>query len=174
MAFKSIFIISCSPVLIKRVVNCIFTFATMQTFVKVIKFCNGALYHLSFTTIKNCAVLHLFLSSIKLFRTFITMWDIVVLQQELGITNAHFSFITMWDIVVLQPLINGITDYYKILTSPRMKKIWFKFICTFDITIKVRETTLFNTYIFYHFDLAKMLDFCAKWHSIFAKHMDID
>ncbi len=43
---------------------------------------------------------------------------------------------------------NGITDYWRILTSSRMKKVWFQFICTFGITAKVRESTLFNTSIF--------------------------
>ena len=69
---------------------------------------------------------------------------------------------------------NGITDYWRTLTSSRMKKIWFKFICTFGITAKVRESTLLDICIFYHFELAKMLDFCAKWNSILSEHMNID
>lgn len=53
------------------------------------------------------------------------------------------TFTTMKN-VLYYSLKNGITDYYRTLTSSRMKKVWFCFICTFDIAIKVRESTLFE------------------------------
>ena len=115
--------------------------ADVQHFHHIIEIC------FTFTTMWKHADVQLENIVKQLRLAFTTMWKHADVQLFWMSSLCSSSFTTMWKHADVQPQTNGITDYWRILTSSRMKKVWFYFICTFGISAKVRETTLYIKFI---------------------------